>query len=200
MPERVPASLLAALADLSRWLDDVRAPGMVIGGVAASILGRPRLTQDVDALVLLPESDWTSFLASAEQYHLAPRISDPLAFARRSRMLLLRHLPSTIDVDVAFGGLTFEQEAMERSGTHEVGGISLRLPRVEDLMVMKGFAHRPKDLEDLRGLLDAHPNADIEFVRQWLREFSAALTSPDILNDFEKLLAPPDEVGERPSP
>ena len=141
--------------------------------------------------MLLPESDWTSFLAGAEQYHLAPRISDPLAFARRSRMLLLRHLPSTIDVDVAFGGLTFEQEAMDRSGTHEVGGIRVRLPRVEDLMVMKGFAHRPKDLEDLRGLLDAHPNADIEFVRQWLREFSTALTSPDILNDFEKLLASP---------
>ena len=49
--DRVPATLLAALADLVKWLDVTKAPSMVIGGVAASVLGRPRLTQDVDALV-----------------------------------------------------------------------------------------------------------------------------------------------------
>jgi hypothetical protein len=27
---------------------------MIIGGVAASVLGRPRLTQDIDALAILP--------------------------------------------------------------------------------------------------------------------------------------------------
>jgi hypothetical protein len=54
--ERLPASLLSALLDVMRWLDAAHAPSMVIGGVAASVLGRPRLTQpdmlrDFDALV-----------------------------------------------------------------------------------------------------------------------------------------------------
>jgi hypothetical protein len=40
----VPASLLAALADLMKWLDAMKVPSMVIGGVAASVLGEPRLT------------------------------------------------------------------------------------------------------------------------------------------------------------
>jgi len=52
--ERVPASLESALADLMGWLDAAHIPSMIIGGVAASVLGRPRLTQDVDA----PEADW----------------------------------------------------------------------------------------------------------------------------------------------
>jgi hypothetical protein len=55
MADRVPASLQAALADVMKWLDASHIPSMVIGGVASSMLGRARLTQDVDALVLLPE-------------------------------------------------------------------------------------------------------------------------------------------------
>jgi hypothetical protein len=65
MAERVPASLLAALADVMKWLDASHIPSMVIGGVATSMLGRARLTQDVDALVLLPENEWAKALSSA---------------------------------------------------------------------------------------------------------------------------------------
>ena len=43
--DRVPATLLAALSDLMKWLDATNIPSVVIGGVAASVLGRPRLTQ-----------------------------------------------------------------------------------------------------------------------------------------------------------
>ena len=46
------APLLVVLRDLVAWLDAEKVPGVVIGGLAASLLGRPRLTRDVDALVL----------------------------------------------------------------------------------------------------------------------------------------------------
>ena len=49
-----PASLQAALADLAKWLE-VAHISMIIGGVAASALGRPRLTQDIDALAIVPD-------------------------------------------------------------------------------------------------------------------------------------------------
>ena len=56
MAERVPTSLLGALADLVKWLESAQISAMVIGGVASSFLGRPRMTQDVDALAILPEN------------------------------------------------------------------------------------------------------------------------------------------------
>lgn len=68
MGERVPASLLSALVDLVQWLDAAQVPATVIGGVAASILGRPRLTQDIDALAILPEANWASAVAAAENF------------------------------------------------------------------------------------------------------------------------------------
>ena len=91
MAEPVQVSLQAALADLSTWLESARIPSMIIGGVAASALGRPRLTQDIDALAIVPEADWAGVIESASGYGIVPRIDGALEFARRSRVLLLRH-------------------------------------------------------------------------------------------------------------
>jgi hypothetical protein len=187
--DRVPATLLAALADLMKWLDATKTPSMVIGGVAASVLGRPRLTQDVDALVILPEGEWANAVSTAARHGILPRIENPLDFARRSRVLLMRHVESGIDIDVTFGGLSFEQAAIDNSKAHDIGGLRLRLPRVEDLLIMKAVARRPKDLQDIEGLLAAHPEADVAIVRQWVSEFATAMSASDMLDDFEKLVA-----------
>lgn len=42
MTERVPRLFVTALADLTEWLEAASVPAMIIGGIAASILGRPR--------------------------------------------------------------------------------------------------------------------------------------------------------------
>ena len=162
---------------------------MIIGGVAASILGQPRLTQDVDALAILPEADWANAVATAASHGIRPRIENPLDFARRSRVLLMRHAESGIDIDVTFGRLPFEQTAIDNSEIHNIGGLRVRLPRVEDLLVMKAIARRPKDLQDIEGLLAAHPEADVASARQWVREFATAMSMSDMLVDFDTVVA-----------
>ena len=189
MAERVPASLESALADLMGWLDAAHIPSMIIGGVAASVLGRPRLTQDVDALAVLPEADWAEAIRLAPQFNILSRIDNALQFAKRSRVLLMRHTTSGIDVDLTFGELPFERAAVANCENHDVGGIRVRLPRVEDLLVMKAIARRPKDLEDLQGLLAAHPELDVASARRWIREFAIAMSMPDMLREFDALLA-----------
>lgn len=161
---------------------------MVVGGLAASLLGRPRLTQDIDALAILPESDWNRAVDSAAEFGIIPRIPDALDFARRSRVLLMRHVASGIDLDVMLGALPFEQAAVEHSVVHDIGGLRVRLPRIEDLLVMKAVARRPKDLEDIRGLLAAHPEADVAAARRWVREFATATGMSDMLDEFDKLV------------
>jgi len=187
--ERVPASLESALADLMGWLDAAHIPSMIIGGVAASVLGRPRLTRDVDALAVLPEADWAEAIRLAPQFNILSRIDNALQFAKRSRVLLMRHTTSGIDVDLTFGELPFERAAVANCENHDVGGIRVRLPRVEDLLVMKAIARRPKDLEDLQGLLAAHPELDVASARRWIREFAIAMSMPDMLREFDALLA-----------
>jgi hypothetical protein len=194
MPDRVPQAFLKVLRNLTEWFSDAQLGAMVIGGVAASILGRPRATRDIDVLAMLAEDKWAAALHDAERHGIAPRIEEPLEFARRTRVLLLRHVESGIDIDLVLGRLPFEEQAIARGNIHDLGGISVKLPTVEDLLIMKAIAQRPRDLRDMEGLLDANPDANVDAVRQWVREFSNAMTMPDLLEGFEKVLA-----GRRPN-
>jgi predicted nucleotidyltransferase len=190
MPETMElAPLLTALRDLVAWLKAGKVPGVVIGGLAASILGRPRLTRDVDVLVLLDEGLWAEFLAGGLRYDFSPRHDNTLAFAQETRVLLMRHRESGIDVDIVFGSLPFEKEAVARAIWVELGDVEVPLPLPEDLIIMKAVAHRPQDLADIEAILAAHPKLNLRRVRRWVREFAAALSMPEILNDLEALLS-----------
>ena len=188
MGERL-APLAAALRDLTAWFDGAGTRGIVIGGVAASLLGRPRATRDVDGLVILAEPEWEGFLAAAVRFHIEPRIAEPLEFARQARILLMRHAPSGIDLDVSLGALPFEVDAVAHAREHDVAGIAIRLPRPEDLIVMKAVAGRPRDRSDIESLLDAHDELDIARVREVVGGFTEALAAPELLADLDAILA-----------
>lgn len=189
---------VAPLPDLVRWWRTRKTPAVVIGGLAVALLGRPRVTRDIDALVLLPESDWATFLASATPFGFLPRDPDPLNFARQSRTLLLRHEPTGIDVDVAFGNLPLEEEVVARAKKVRVAGVSVPLPTPEDLVILKAIAHRPRDLLDIEGLLAAWPKLDVVRVRKWVRKFADALEMPEIYEDLEERLKPRKQDKKKP--
>jgi len=50
-------------------------------------------------------------------------------------------------------------------------------------------AQRPRDLVDLEALLDAHPEADLDRVREWVREFAVVAAMPDLVQGFDRLVA-----------
>ncbi|HWR73909.1 MAG TPA: hypothetical protein VN604_12125, partial [Nitrospirota bacterium] len=109
------APLVSALRDLLALFKDRHTPATIIGGVAASLLGRPRVTRDIDAMIMLESGQWEGLLTASRQFGFTPRLSNAMQFARSNRVLLLRHDPSGIDVDIAFGGLPFEEEAIQRA-------------------------------------------------------------------------------------
>lgn len=180
--------LLGALRDLAAWLKAKRVEGLIIGGVAASILGRPRVTRDVDALVLMDEKNWDGFLTAGSKFGFVARITNPLDFARKAKVLLARHEPSGIDVDITFGTLSFEKEAIENAVWVDIKGVRLPLPTAEDLIIMKAVAHRPRDLADIESIIDAHKKLNLRRIRRWVREFSAVVEMPEIFNDLENIL------------
>jgi predicted nucleotidyltransferase len=181
--------LLHVLADLTAWLraQDVR--GAVIGGVAASILGRPRATRDVDAVVLMDSTRLESFLASSSQYGFAARVEGAEEFAIRNRVLLLVHVPTETQVDISLGVLPFEQESIARAKWVTVSGVSFPLVTAEDLIIMKAVAHRSRDLVDIESVLDTVTNLDLGRIRDWVSQFASVLESPEILDDLENILS-----------
>jgi len=144
------SSLLEPLAALQRLISRFDGRGMIIGGIAASLLGKPRLTADLDAIILLSVRQIPELMDAAGREGFEPRLQDAAGFARANRVLLLRHKKSGTDVDISLGILPFEVEAVERSQIFKAGGLYIRLPKPEDLIILKGVAHRPKDMMDMK--------------------------------------------------
>jgi len=176
---------LQALQNLLSKFDD---QGVIIGGIAASLLGTPRYTVDLDAVFLLSLRDLPRLIQAASTQGIEPRIPDAEAFARKNRVLLLRHVASGIDIDLSLGNLPFEIEMVERSKIIEFGSVKLRLPVPEDLIILKAVAQRPKDLADIQAIAANHPNLDRARIQYWVKQFGDALDLPNLWVDIEKLL------------
>jgi hypothetical protein len=53
---------------------------------------------------------------------------------------------------------------------------------------MKAIAHRPKDLEDIRGIVESQPHLDVGHIRKHVQEFGGALDMPELWSDVHPLL------------
>ena len=182
------APLLDPLQALQNLMAEYNHQGVIVGGIAASLLGTPRYTVDLDAVFLLHVDEIPSLLEKAAIQGVEPRIPDAIHFARKNRVLLLRHTASGTDIDLSLGILPFEYEMVERSKLVEIGKLQVRLPTPEDLIIMKAIAHRPKDLTDIQAIAANYPDLDKERIRYWVEQFGEALDLPELWNDISKNL------------
>jgi hypothetical protein len=182
------APLLGALRDLLAWFHEAKVRGVIVGGVAASLQGEPRVTRDVDAVVLLDYEQLKTFLVIGTRYGFAARLSDPLKFARKSRMVLLTHQPSAVTIDLSLGAMPFEEEMVSRAKIVEVSGVRIPVASPEDLIIMKALPMRDVDVRDIVSLLEVFPKLDRERVRHWVRQFAEVMEMPEISERLETYL------------
>ena len=176
---------LEPLESLQRLLSRFNERGVIIGGAAVSILGKARYTEDIDAMFLLSIKDIPQLLKEASEEGIEPRIDNAAEFARKNRVVLLKHVISNTNIDLSLGVLPFEQEMVERSVIHQVdAALQLRLPTPEDLIILKAIAHRPKDMEDIRILADKYQNLDIARIEKWVKQFADVLEMPSLWDDI----------------
>ena len=180
--------LLAPLQALQNLVAVFNNQGVIVGGIAVSLLSYPRYTVDLDAVFLLAFDELPHLLKEAAKLGIEPRVADPTGFARKNRVLLLRHKASGTDIDLSLGILPFEVEMVERSKVVDFGAIQLRLPTPEDLIIMKAVAHRQKDLADIQAIAASHPNLDRARIQFWVEQFGDALDLPELWQTISRML------------
>jgi len=179
----------AALEALAAALNELDAPAMLIGGIAVIARGVPRTTLDIDAAIWAEALDVDRAMAVFSRHGLGPRVPAARQFAQEHQVLLLQHDASGTPVDVSLAWLPFEREAIARATLVDFGGATLKVARVEDLVVYKAVAWRERDRSDIERLLLAHPGeVDLGRVRSLVAEFAALLDVPERVGEFEALL------------
>ena len=189
MPEKESHHLFGALKSISLLLKNDDVEGMVIGGLAVSLIGRPRYTNDIDLVILNLDDRLPEIISRLKKLGIEPRIDDVETFAKKSRVLLMRHSESGINIDISMGILPFEIDAVSHRQTKSYSGLEIVLPSPEDLVIFKSVAHRPQDIEDIKVILNRYPKIDKEYILSYVREFAEVLEREDIYDNIQKLIA-----------
>ncbi len=175
------------LERLAVSLRDAGIPYMIIGGQAVLIYGEPRITKDIDVTLGVDVDRMADVLAVARGLSLAPLV-DPVEFAKKTRVLPCQDQSIGLRVDFVFSFSAYEKEALSRTRAIRIGTTDVFYASPEDVVIHKIVAGRPRDLEDVRGILLKNPSIDATYIRRWLEDFSTSLGEP-VLARFEEVRA-----------
>lgn len=182
-----PAPLADLLAGLASAFSEQASRWYLFGAQAVVLWGRPRLTADVDVTVEVAPAAVPRLLEALAARGFELRLERGVEeFVARTRVLPLWHRPSELQVDVVLAGPGLEEAFLERAVVVDVDGVAVPVLAPEDLVVTKILAGRPKDLEDVRGILaERRDRLDAEAIRATLRLLEEALGQSDLLPRFD---------------
>lgn len=173
--------LFEAALRIQSFLEEHSLPFCFIGGLAVQRWGEPRVTQDVDLTILTEFKEEESIVRLLlEQF--TSRIDDPGEFALANRVLLLR-AENGVALDISLGGLPFEKRAVENASKFAfLEGIHLNTVGPTELTIMKAFAARDRDWEDVKGIfIRSGTEIDFEYVLSELKILASLKEEPEIL-------------------
>lgn len=150
MPPAAPVRLIAALAEA---LEAIGAQWYLFGAQAVIVWGRPRLTADVDVTVFLQPEDPARLVARLEDAGFSLRVPPSVEFTTRTRVFPFLHHDTGLPLDLVLGGPGLEEQFLDRAVRVDLGGVVAPVISAEDLIVTKVLAGRPKDVDDVDGLL-----------------------------------------------
>ena len=174
------------LTDLSAALSALGTPWYVFGAQAALIWGRPRLTTDVDATVRAGDIGADVIVLALDGHGFTLRVEGNPDFVQRTRVLPLVHERSGLALDLVLSGPGLEDVFLERAVHVDVSGASVPFISPEDLIVTKILARRPKDLDDIRGVLAERGDLlKVDQIRDTLALLEDALGQSDLRPVFD---------------
>ena len=169
-----PPDFERLLAGITRELRRRDIPFMHIGGQAVLLHGAPRFTQDIDVTLALGPEDLAKVVAVCDALGLEPLVEDLASFARETFVCPLRDQATGVRVDLIFSTTPYELTAIERAVEVDIGGELAPFASAEDLILLKLFAGRARDLEDARSVVARQGTGlDWRYLEHWAAAFAA---------------------------
>ena len=163
---------------------------MVIGGQAVLVHGQPRLTLDIDITLGVEPDRLETVLEICRELDLEPLPEEVEPFVKETFVLPALHRETRIRVDFVFSTTPYERQAIERAVSIEVGGARVPFATAEDLVLHKLFAGRPRDLEDVLGIVRRRGKAlDWSYLERWASEFATVPGREGMVDQISRLRA-----------
>ncbi len=161
-------------------------PYMVIGGQAVLFYGEPRLTRDIDVTLGVGPERVEEIAGLAAELGWKILTDSPAEFVGKSLVLPCLEPGSGVRVDFIFSFSAYERQAIDRVRRVPIGQALVSFAAIEDLIIHKVVAGRPRDVEDVRSILLKKPPIDFSYICHWLGEFDRSLGEA-FIQRFEQL-------------
>ncbi len=173
---------------VSNALKGEKLPFMLIGGQAVLLHGIPRLTEDIDITLGVTPDAMSSVLNACREADLDILPEEPVAFVLETYVLPAVDPASSVRIDLIFSDLPYERQAIERAIMVELLDVPIPFATAEDLILHKLFSGRPRDIEDIRGVIRIRGEAlDWAYIEQWAEEFRAVADREGILDQLRDI-------------
>ena len=153
------------IAELLQSLTDARVDYVLVGGLAVQLHGYMRSTFDIDLVLAMNDENLARFVAVAKRHGLTPGIPVPIESLRDADQIERWHrekgmLAFTLREPQAGGGVvdvivrpevSFDR-LMANAVVGDLFGRQVPIASIDELLVMKRAANRPKDRLDIEAL------------------------------------------------
>ncbi len=152
------SQVFVALRDTAALLSSQKLSYALIGGLAISVHGEPRATLDVDAVLNCDVQRALKLLEDITDSPFRPLFDGVKEVVRTGLLLPLEHKQTGIRIDLSIGMSSFDQQVIANASLFTLGGSEIFVASAEYLVVMKQLAGRPRDLDDIKGVLTRQGN------------------------------------------
>ena len=167
-----PERLIEGVHSLSEQLAGCAIPHAFGGAIAYGFYGTPRMTNDFDINVFLPEAAARKVFDCLEPLGVASGAEAMREVAANGQVRL--NWQGTM-VGLFFAYAPFHDAAAKRLQTRDLEGKPLRILSPEDITVFKVIFNRPHDWDDVRQMLiEQRDELDLKYVTKWLGEILGA--------------------------
>lgn len=180
------------LKQLTKLMLNTKTDYAVLGGIAVSIYGEPRLTFDIDVNIIVDINKINDFLKKAKKYGFSPLPSKIEKFIENTGVIPMRFSKNKVmgKCDFIIAQNPLEYSAIKRARLKKLYSTKVRLITPEDLVIHKITSQRPRDIEDLTGILIRQKGKlDLHYINLWLKKISEVNKKPELLRLFKKLIA-----------
>lgn len=167
------------LRDLVVIFDQLKIAYAIIGGFAVRSHGVPRATYDVDATLLLERDELTPLFDAVEKAgYEVPEIYrtgwvDDIEGMPLVKVVTFDRGKSLVG-DIFLAESDFQRSVVDRRVLYSVEHIKAWVASIEDLILLKLLAGRPRDLADIADLLFLPGDIDLSYMRMWAAELGVS--------------------------
>lgn len=172
---------------LVNFLNEGKFDYIIIGGIAAGVLGEPRVTGDVDVDIILDRNDIGEFLNKAKRAGF--NIDKEKCIRRANERGIFQIYYGDYHIDFIITSIDLEKEAIKRKKIVRLYGLKTSFPTPEDFILLKIIPGRPQDLIDAEKVVIRYKNKlDINYLIKWAQRLSDEAEDMRIYNTLKEIL------------